>query len=367
MNTKLKIIIGIFIALAVLSTGFAFTAHAGSKPTIKIGTTWPITGNLAFMGEGLRNAIFMAKEQLGDTKYNYEIIIEDDQLNPKLTASTANKLISIDDVDVIISQGSGPGHVAAPLARKANIIHFGLALSPDIPDGRNSFVHWTSAEEHSRVMLKAMKDKGIKKIGILGMNNQDVLVHRDDIRDQAKTHGIEVVFDEIFPVEEKDFRTLVSKIKHVSDKNRPDIIVLIAMSPSVELVTKQMREAGMNYPLTTFGSFEASAEPGLFEGNWYVSAAEPTGKFISDYKKKYGKAPAVCAGNAFDMFNLIVKAAESVKTSGKPTTKQIANALLKIKDFPGAQGKLRVASDGFVVSEAKLKMIKDGKPVHIGE
>jgi branched-chain amino acid transport system substrate-binding protein len=358
----------IFMAATAVTLLFGVDSFSETKKeTIKIGASWPLTGNLAFMGEGLKNAILMAKEQLGSTKYNYELVFEDDQLNPNLTATTVNKLISIDKVDVVISQGSGPGHVTTPIATKHNVIHFGLALATDIAKGNTNFIHWTSAAEHSRVMINEMKKRGIKKVGLFGMNNQDVLIHRDDFRDKAKKAGIAVVFDEIFPVGEKDLRGLIAKAKESSKKSPPDIYVVVAMSPEIEILTKQMREAGITTPLTTFSSFEATPEPGLFEGYWYVSPAEPTNKFIEDYKKRYGKYPSVCAGNAYDMFNLIVKAAENAKTSSKPTSKEIAKELRKIKNFPGALGNLTVGQDGIVISEARVKMIKDGKPVVIGE
>ncbi len=364
MGKTLKIILAAAILITVIFTTNSFSA---GKETFKIGASWPLTGNLAFMGEGLKNAILLAKEQLKDPKYNYEIIFEDDQLNPTLTATTVNKLISIDKVDVVISQGSGPGHVTTPIATKHNVIHFGLALATDIAKGETNFIHWTSAAEHSRVMINEMKKRSIKKVGLFGMNNQDVLIHRDDFRERAKKTGISIVFDEIFPVGEKDMRALIAKAKESAKKNPPDIYVVVAMSPEIELLTKQMREAGITTPLTTFSSFEATPEPGLFEGYWYVSPAEPTNKFIEDYKAKYGKYPSVCAGNAYDMFNLIVMAVESVKSNSKPTSEQIAKELRKIKNYPGALGNLSVGKDGIVISEAKLKMIKDGKPVVIGE
>ncbi|MBI5055113.1 MAG: ABC transporter substrate-binding protein [Nitrospirae bacterium] len=358
----------IIIFIVAISGTFLFGADSFSvakKETIRIGASWPLTGNLAFMGEGLKNAIIMAKEQLGDTKYNYELIFEDDQLNPKMTATTINKLINMDKVDAVISQGSGPGHVTTPIATKHKVIHFGLALAPDIAKGNTNFIHWTSAAEHSRVMINEMKKRGIKKVGLFGMNNEDVLIHRDDFRERAKKAGITIVFDEIFNVGEKDLRGLIAKAKEGAKKNPPDIYVVVAMSPEIEILTKQMREAGLNTPLTTFSSFEATPEMGLFEGYWYVSPAEPTNKFIEDYKAKYGKYPSVCAGNSYDMFNLIVKAVESAKSGSKPTSKQIAEELRKIKNFPGALGNLTVRQDGIVISEAKVKMIKDGKPVVI--
>lgn len=330
---------------------------ADDKPVFKIGVVYALTGDLAFLGEGMRDALLMAKEELGDTKFDYEFIFEDDQLNPKLTVGAAKKLVSIDKVDAIFSLGSDTGTVVSGLARKADIVHIGVAIKPDVTKGEHNYSHWIPPEVEVGALVDELQRRGIKKLGIIRSMYEGFVVHMDVMHKLIKNTDIEIVTDQAFQVGEKDFRSLIAKAK----QSDPEIYLLLAMSPGLEIVTKQMREAGINTPLTAIESFEASKEVDLFEGYWYVSAAEPKARFGNAFTKKYGKAPSVGAPNAYDSFNLLVSAVEKAGSTKVPSADSISRELKKIKNYDGALGSLTVREDGRVLSEAAVKLVKNGK------
>ena len=109
MKKNIVIVIGIVLVCLVVLGVYAINSEGrpGTNPTIKIGVTLPLTGDEATLGESNRNAIHLAASKLpSSTKYNYQLIFEDDQFNPALGASAVNKLISIDGVSALISFGS---------------------------------------------------------------------------------------------------------------------------------------------------------------------------------------------------------------------------------------------------------------------
>ncbi|NOZ67745.1 MAG: ABC transporter substrate-binding protein [Deferribacteres bacterium] len=363
MRYKGRIFTG-FIAAAVILAGFIFAGcekKAEVRETFKIGAVLPLTGNLGFIGEGFKNAMLLAREQLGDTKYNYEILFEDDQHDTKLTASAANKFISIDKVDAIVTLGDSTAPVVSPLATQHNIIHFGLAVQAYVAKGDNNFIHWTPAVEEARVLVKELKRRGIRTVGLLGSNYEGFVELMNALREKLKGTDIRILSDQTFKNDEKDFRTFIARAK----QTEPDIYVVLAMTPSLEILAKQMKEAGINTPLTSMESFDVTQEPALFEGYWYVSAAVPTGSFSSAYEAKYNTTPPVTAANGYDIFNLIVTAVEKAgdSPSQKPPTEKISRELRNIKNYPGALGTLSIREDGVVLSRASVKMIKNGKPV----
>jgi len=183
----------------------------------------------------------------------------------------------------------------------------------------------------------------------------------DDLRKRLEGTGIEIVTDQIFNSGEKDFKSLIVKAK----QSDAEIYLLLAFSPELEILTKQIKEAGITTPLTSIESFELTQQMDIFEGYWYVNAAEPSGDFIDKFKKKTGKNTTMGAANGYDIVNLIVAASENIKSSVKPTPEAIAKELKNIKDFNGALGTLSVNEDGIVISQAVVRMIKDGKPVTI--
>ena len=81
------------------------TAQANAKPVIKIGATLPLTGNLSYIGEGARNALNMVMEKWKnkDTKYDYQIVYEDDMVKPQQAAINTHKFIYMDKAKVVVS------------------------------------------------------------------------------------------------------------------------------------------------------------------------------------------------------------------------------------------------------------------------
>ena len=88
---------------------------------------------------------------------------------------------------------------------------------------------------------------------------------------------------------------------------------MLAVSPQVEIIAKQIKEMSIKTPLTSIQSFELTKERDLFEGQWYVSAVEPQNNYTKKFQDKYGKSPSLGSMNGYDLFNLIVMASEAIK------------------------------------------------------
>ncbi len=366
MNKRTKIIISLILAVVLVSAVYVFSMSKKPviKDTFKIGMIAPLTGDAGFVGVGMKNAMLMAREQMGDAKYNYEFIFEDDQLDPKISASAAQKLINVDKVDAIVTVGHAP-RITFPLAKKHNIIHFTIAVQKDLADGINNFNHWASSVKMNGLLIEEMQKRGIKKVGVFRTTSLEAWVeYMDDFREGIKNTDIRIVTDQTFKKGEKDFRSLIARAK----PTQPDIYMIFVETPELEIVAKQIREAGIDTPFTSIESFEVTEQPELFEGYWYVSPVEATHEFSSAYESKFGKAPPVCSPNAYDIFNLLAAALDKAGTSPskKPSTEQIAGELRKIKSFPAALGDLLVGDNGMVLSAVEMKMIKNGKPVPLG-
>jgi len=363
MSQSTKWVVGVILIVAVVAIGY-FVSKGSSEVSaepIKIGVVAPMTGDLAFLGEGIRDAMLLAKENLGSTRYTYKLIFEDDQMDSKITASATNKLISVDKVDAIVSFGSGPGNVVAPIAEQNKVVHFSIASDPNVAKGDYNFIHWTPPSEENKVFIAELQRRGIKKLGVFEGNTQGAATLIADLREKLNGTGIEIVTDQVFNSGEKDFRSIIAKAKN----SGAEIYLLMAFSPELEVLAKQIKEAGINTPLTSVESFELSDQVSLFEGEWYVNAADSAIDFIDKFEVKTGKNPTLGAANTYDIFNLIVVAAEEFNGPTKPTPDQIASELTTIKNFSGVLGNLSVNEDGIVVSKAAVRIIKDGKPITV--
>ena len=207
---------------------------SGSKPTetgpIKIGVVAPLTGNVAFLGEGMRNAALMAEKELAaqtGNKHKYQVIFEDDSFDVKKTASAVNKLINIDHVSALVTIASAAGNVANPIAEQSHVVHFGIASDPTVAKGYYNFIHWTPPYEETKVFVPELIKRGYSKVAILGAKIQGVIAVNDSFKKDIQGTSVKVVSEQIFDFGTTDFRTLLAKAQLA----KPDIYMLEAFSP----------------------------------------------------------------------------------------------------------------------------------------
>ncbi|MCC7305134.1 MAG: ABC transporter substrate-binding protein [Alphaproteobacteria bacterium] len=352
--------------LALACAVIAFPSFAVAKPVVKIGVSAPLTGDNAHLGESMRDAMTLAKENLSaDTKFDYEIIFEDDALEAKKAALAANKLVSVDKVDALVSFSSGTGGVVSPIAEQNKKIHFGIASAQSVADGDYNFLHNTPPVEECRVMAAELQKRGYKKLAMILLNHPFPLEERDRLKEKLAGSGVDVVAEEIVNPGEKDFRTIISKVK----ETKPDIYLVIFFSPELEILVKQIKEAGITEPITSIEGFGLSNEISLYEGMWFVDGAAGEAEFYEKYKARFKKDAQVFSPNAYDIFNLIVYGYEHAAAPAgvKPSQPNVIKALHEVKDYNGMLGNLSMDEKGVVFSPASVKIIKDGKPVVVTE
>ncbi len=330
------------------------------KPVVKIGVSLPLTGDVAFLGESSKNGIELAKSQLDDTKFDYQLIFEDDKFDPKGASTAARKLIDVDNVDVIVSFASHQGNAISPIATESKVIHFGIASDQNVAKDKYNFLHWTPPDSEGQVWIDEAQKRSFKRIAIIGMQQQGVQALIDAVKKYLKPE-MSIVAEERFAGGEKDFKTMLLK----TEREKPDIYLLGAFTPETELIVKQMKELKIGTEISSIESFELSNQPELFEGKWYVNAADPTDKFRTDFETRFGKTPQGGAANMYDIFNMIVYGYENAGTAEKPSKEQVITTLEGIKDFPGALGLLNIGEEGTIWSKAVVRTIKNGKPVTI--
>lgn len=361
MKKLIGVIVVIIIVVIVIATS---GGKKGETGPIKIGFALPLSGGAAFIGEGMKHAAELALKDVKamDTKYNYELIFEDDAFTPAKTATAINKLLTADNVDVVSTVASAAGGVANPIAEKSKVVHISTASDPAIAKGEYNFTSWTPPKEEVKVFIAEAQKRGIKKISIFGQNISGVIAVFDELKRQLPGTGITIVSEDMSNFGTKDFRTAIQKAK----ASGSDYFLFCMFSPELEVLYAQTKELGVKTPITAIESFELSDTPNIFEGLWYVNAADPTKEFSDKYSAEYGKPVSIGTPNAYDIVGLVVKAAETFDGKVKPTTTQLAHAIAEIKDYNGALGSgIAFGPDHVLITKAVLRIIKDGKPMTI--
>ncbi len=372
MNKTTKIILGIIgIVIVACIIGFS-TRNPGTntqKPVVTIGVTLPLTGNIAMLGQSNKNAIELAYSKLDtkNLKYSYKLVIEDDGFKPSNAATVVNKLISVDKANALISFGSPVGNVVSPITEAAKIPHINdFASDPHVATGEYNYVDYTPAYEDAKLFVAELQRRNINKIVFFGQqdNPGSAAIINAFLSEIGKSR-IQVVSTQMITTGTRDFRTQISKVKDLG----AELYVLELSSPELELVTTQLRTAGVKTAVSTMETFEFSDQLSLFEGMWYVNNADATQWFVDLYTKTYGQAPKFGAANGYDSLNMLVQSIEAAG-DGKtiPTSQQINAKVSSIKNFDGALGTgLNMGTDHLVNSKAVVRMIKGGVPVTLGQ
>ncbi len=356
MKKTLYVVVALVILGGVYTT-FLSKSVVTDQP-VKIGIVLPLSGWAAFLGESSQKAAQLALKDAGDTKYKYELVIEDDGFNPVKTVTAVNKLINLDKVLGIITVGSGTSNAVAPINEEAKVARFGLASDPTSAIGEYNFAHWTPPFTEGTLLASEIVRRGYKTVSIVDTNHAGTLAITDAIVDALKHTDVQIVSYDLTNVGEKDFRTTLKKIKTLS----PELIVLEMFSPEIEIATRQLKELNITIPITGVESFEWSGEPELFNGMWFVSDSVKNPDFVESFKKEYGVDPMTGTTYVYDLVTMMIRLQEDSRTHIDPA--DLPDIIMKkgYNDSP-LYGKTVIDKDGFFLTEASVKMIENGKAV----
>ena len=364
----MKKIIGWLIAVIVV-LGIAFLGwrnnkspeFTSGKPIVKIGISLPMSGNAAYVGKPAAIAANIALDKWKDKerKYEYQLIIEDDQLLPRRSATVAHKLISLDKVNAVVGLWGTSAPIFMDLARRSNIIHMACTWGDGMyADGKNNFNNITSNKHHAKKLIEIFKKKGVKNIGIVTQMTAAEERLIQTLTDAFIQAGFNVVYTQEFHWETKDFRLFFLKMK----KKKADMLVISLLPPSFTVFLKQKWEMGDTADYTTIDYFDA-LNPALTEGREYVGSAASTDEFAKTFAEKSSGHLGDCIGNIHDDIDLLIHAFETAEAPvGQiPTTEAVVKALHDTKNWQGAVGYLTIKPDGHIDSDAIVKVVKDGK------
>jgi branched-chain amino acid transport system substrate-binding protein len=346
----------IFLVLWVtagLALRSALAAPSDVGP-LKIGFVLPLSGDYAFLGNGIRDGALLAQGDLRERGVVAQLIFEDNHGALAQSAAIGARLVSEGGVEGLVSIISGVGKVLQPIAASASVIHIGICSDSDVGDGKNSFINYFTAEQGvAKFVEKFSRELPQRTLGVFALNEAGFEKILQELKRQA-AGKIQLVRIETYNSGSNDFRSQLMRMKG----SRPDSLLLLGLSPEIELIARQARALQLSIPLTSIESFGLATDKSPFEGQWFVDSAEPSEEFQRKYRVKYGREVTPGAGHAYDSVMLLVEAARIGRERGL----SLAEALRQISKYSGVVGALTVRRDGVIWSEASIRVIKNGQP-----
>ncbi len=366
----------------IIGLALAPTAWSAEKP-IKVGINAPLTGDIPKVGEGSKFAAQMWLEdikaagglEVGGKKYPVELVIEDNESKAESAVKANTKMITEDEVLVIV--GPQSSKQAVPAGDVANNYKTPMispwSTNPDTTKDRPFVFRGCFLDPfQGPVLANFIKDEfGFTKAAVLYDVASDYPKGLAEFFKEAweKNNGPgSVVAFESFTTKDADFSSQLTKII----QSGAEVLFTPQYYNEVALIVQQAHELGWDKPIVGSDSW-GSAETvelcgkdcyGLFFSTHYAAAGATgaTKAFIDRYNEKYGYIPDDVGALTWDALNIVQAAIQSCNNITGDIEKDrqcVRDAMAKIKEFDGITGKMTFTEDGDPVKCAVIVKISD--------
>jgi branched-chain amino acid transport system substrate-binding protein len=368
----------IFLILAALALAACGTA---APDTIKIGINAPITGDIPKVGEGTKFSAEMWLEDIGGelvvggTTYTVELVIEDNESKGESAATVNQKLITQDEVLVIV--GPQSSKQAVPAGGIANDNKTPMvspwSTNPNTTLDRPWVFRTPFLDPFQGPVVASFvtEEFGFTKAGVLYDVASDYPKGLADFFKQGweAIHGAgSVVSFESFTTGDTDFSAQLTKIL----ASGAEFIFSPQYYNEVALIVQQAHELGWDAPIVGSDSW-GSAELvnlcgedcyGLFFSTHYAAkgATGATKEFIDRYEAQYGYVPDDVGALTWDTMLIVQKAIQDCgEITGDLAADRscVRDALAEIKEFPGITGDMTFTEQGDPIKCAVIVRISD--------
>ena len=374
----MKKILVVILALTLLVPVAALAADV-----IKVGINAPMTGDIPKVGEGSK---FAAEMWLADIKkagglkvggktYQVELVIEDNESKAESAVKANTKMITEDDVLMIV--GPQSSKQAVPAGEVANNYKTPMispwSTNPDTTKNRPYVFRGCFLDPFQGPVVAnfVTKEFKAKKAAVLYDVASDYPKGLAEFFKKAweEIHGPgSVVAFESFTTKDADFSSQLTKIL----VSGAEVLFTPQYYNEVALIVQQARELGFDKPIVgsdSWGSAETvklcgEACYGCFFSTHYAAAGAKgaTKAFIDRYQKEHGYVPDDVAALTWDALGLVKQAI--VNTGGlsgdlKKDRTAVRDQMAKIKEYAGITGKMTFTEDGDPIKCAVIVKIND--------
>ena len=357
---------------------------------IKIGHVGPLTGQIAHLGKDNENGARLAVEQANEAKIKidgkdakFTLVAEDDQADPKVGTTVAQKLVDAKVAGVVGHLNSGTSIPASSIYSQAGIpVISGSATNPKLTE--------QGFKTQFRVVGRD-DQQGPAIANYLAANNKPKLVAviddataygegiANEVEKTLKAAGIKTLPREKGTDKTTDWKAILTKLRG----RNPDAVFYGGMDATGGPLMKQGRELGIK-AVFSFGDgactdemakLAGPASEGLLCSQAGIPAQAADKKFLDAYKKKFNVDPILYAPFTYDSANILIAAMQ--KANSAEPAKYLAE-LQKIS-FTGATGSISFDAKGdrkdaemtiFTMKGGKIEpiaVIKGGKTITYAE
>ena len=340
---------------AVLAAALALPGTALAQ--IKVGVTVAATGSAAALGVPARNTFteLWPKEIAGQ---KLTVILLDDASDPGQATTNARRLVTEENVDVLIGSSITPSSMAvAGVALENGVPHF--TQSPvGLPPGRDkwTFMMPQKVSLMATAVFEHMKANKATTVGYIGFSDSWGDLWVKEFKAIGEPMGLKMVAEERYA--RADTSVAGQALKLVAAK--PDVVLVGASGTGAALPQIALRERGFKGTIYhTHGAVtkdfiriagKSAEDVVLPSGPLVVADLLPDSpqkkvamEHLKAYEAKFGAGTITqFSGHAFDVLQILERTVPVALKKAKPGTKEFREAMLEAieseKEIPASHG-----------------------------
>jgi len=359
------------LCIALFLVGLTALTGAGCQKksdVIKIGIAGPMTGDQSKMGMDFKNGVSLAVEEWnskgGLLGKKIDMVIGDDQHDPKQAVSVANKMVNEGVVGVIGHFNSSCSIPASDVYDRAGLPMISPgSTNPQLTEKGYSGVHRVCGRDDQQGKVAAEFVTGqlrLKRVAVM----HDKTTYGQGLADEFKKalgDKVDIVFYGGIVQGDRDFKGVLTTIK---GKN-PELVFFGGIYPEAGLMVRQAKEIGLMAP---FMSGDGSIDPKFIEiagakaaeGTFLTFSPDPQNiptarEFVARYKVKYGELGPYSI-YAYDAANIMLTAIKEANT----TEGKLIMDKLHSMEFSGALGTIKFNEKGDVTAAPYVIWVTKG-------
>jgi branched-chain amino acid transport system substrate-binding protein len=340
---------------------------------IKIGHVGPLTGGIAHLGKDNENGVRLAVDEANAAKLKIDgkdasfiFVGEDDQADPKIGTTVAQKLVDAKVNGVVGHLNSGVSIPASSIYNGAGIpVISGSSTNPQLTEQgfKGQFrVVARDDQQGPAVASYLAANKNPKLVAVI----DDATAYGEGIANEVektlKAAGIKTLPREKGTDKTTDWKAVLTKIKG----KRADAVFYGGMDATGGPLLKQGRELGIK-AVFSFGDgactdkmaeLAGKAAEGLLCSQAGIPPQAADRKFTEAYKKKFNADPILYAPFTYDAANLLI---DAMKKANSADPAKYLPELAKV-EYQGATGKIAFDGKGDRKNaEITIFTMKEGK------
>ncbi|MDH4191256.1 MAG: branched-chain amino acid ABC transporter substrate-binding protein [Betaproteobacteria bacterium] len=316
--------------LALLAVALVVAACSRDDGSIRIGHVAPLTGGIAHLGKDNENGARLAIEEanaaklkLGGKLVKFTLLTEDDQADPKVGTTVAQKLVDAKVAGVIGHLNSGTSIPASSIYNRAGVpMISGSATNPKFTEQGFAGVFRVVGRDDQQGPAIASYLASERKPKVVALID-DATAYGEGLANEVektlKLLGVQVLAREKGSDKTADWKAVLTKIKG----QNPDAVFYGGMDATAGPLIKQGRELGIK-AVFTFGDgactdkmkeLAGEAAEGLLCSQAGIPPQAASKKFLNAYKARFNADPILYAPFTYDATNLLIEAMKKVNST----------------------------------------------------